>query len=282
MDYETRLQRALDFVDANLAQPMSLEAIASRAFLSCYHFARLFRSITGRSVMEYVRARRLAVAVHRMRDEQDTRLLQIAMDVGFETQQGFTSAFKKAFGVTPGAFRNRLFALPIQEKIVMAQSTAKVPLGPEFRIREAFKVAGLAMDFDQESKAQIPELWTRFSPSIGTVPGQRGFTTYGVCIPTDPATGNFRYIASVEVDATDGLPEELTGYEVPACKYAVFTHQGSLDHLQETVGYIFGTWLPESEYELTGTADFELYDGRFNPHTGSGEFEIWIPIGREG
>ena len=65
---------------------------------------------------------------------------------------------------------------------------------------------------------------------------------------------------------------------MPAARYAVFTHEGSLSHIHETVGYIFGEWLPGSEHTLAGTPDFELYDARFDPVTDSGELEYWAPI----
>ena len=61
-------------------------------------------------------------------------------------------------------------------------------------------------------------------------------------------------------------------------RYAVFTHVGSLAHIHETVGYVYGEWLPSSGYELAGTPDFELYDERFDPVKDDGELEYWVPV----
>ena len=272
------MQRAIDFIDAHLGEPITIEAIASAACLSPYHFARVFRSTTGRSVMEYTRARRLCSAVLRLRSEPEVALLDIALDAGFDSQQGFTNAFKRAFGATPGAYRSRWFPVPLQEKYDMAEANSRIPRGPEFRSREAFLVAGLSMRCDQENKVQIPQLWQRFAPRIGSIPNQVGSLSYGVCIDAAETPEEFTYVAAVEVSSAEGLDEDLEHYEIPAADYAVFTHEGSLDFLQQTMTYIFGPWLTESGYELAGTPDFELYDERFKPETVSGEMEIWVPV----
>ena len=84
-------------------------------------------------------------------------------------------------------------------------------------------------------------------------------------------------MAAVEVSSSEELGD-LEHYQVPAAEYAVFTHEGSLDHIGETMNYIFGEWLEASGRELAGTPDFERYDERFNPEIGTGEMEIWVPI----
>ena len=159
----------------------------------------------------------------------------------------------------------------------MTEAARRGPLGPEIRDRHAFIIAGLSRDYDMETRVEIPSLWQRFAPMIGSVPGQVGATTYGVCITTDPPGEQFTYIAAVEVESATGLRDFAT-YEIPAARYAVFTHVGSLDGLDQTMDYIFGTYMPESGYRPTGTPDFELYDERFNPDSRDGELEIWVPI----
>ncbi len=281
MANSNRLQNALDYIDEHLATDLRLDCVAASACLSPYHFARWFRSKTGYTVMGYVRARRLAVAVHMIRSNPNVALLDVAVAVGFESQPGFTNAFKRAFGLAPGVYRATPFALPaVQEKITLSENNPPRPRGPEFRSRDSFHVAGFAINCNQETKAHIPALWLKFSSHINQVPNRVGQETYGMCIPTPAADGSFRYIAGVGVDNADTVQEPYEGVTVPACNYAVFTHEGSLDHLHATVDYIFGTWLAESDYELTGTPDFELYDDRFDPANSTGEFEYWVPVTR--
>ena len=277
--YQQRYQNAIDFIEENLVTPLSVEGIAERAHLSTFHFARVFRALTGLTVMEYARRRRLARAVLMLRMHDLQPLLDIALSVGFDSQQGFTNAFRKQFGITPGNYRKQRFALPIQEKLDMTNTEVRRPRGPDYRSREAFHIAGMAERYTIDTRVEIPQLWLRFAPRIGSVPNQVGWTTYGACIDTPSDDGAFTYMAAVEVASTDGQTD-LEHHLIPAADYAVFTHEGSLDHIGDTMSYIFGEWLETSGHELNGTPDFELYDERFNPETGSGEFEIWVPIKR--
>ena len=102
-----RLQRVLDYVEANLARPLRLEELAGVASLSPFHFSRLFRRAMSVSPVRYVWQRR----IHRAKEalaRTDTPLSAIAIDCGFASQSHFTAAFKTATGVTPKRFRAAL------------------------------------------------------------------------------------------------------------------------------------------------------------------------------
>jgi len=67
---------------------------------------------------------------------------------------------------------------------------------------------------------------------------------------------------------------------IPAAEYAVFTQEGPLLCVHDTTAYIFGTWLPGSDYELIGIPDFEYYGPHFDPKTMTGELAYWMPVRR--
>jgi AraC family transcriptional regulator len=119
-------------------------------------------------------------------------------------------------------------------------------------------------------------LWQRFGEHLGHVPGQIGRIAYGVCYNTDD-TG-FDYIAGVEVAGFDSLPKEFARVRVTEQRYAVFTHTGHVSTIRGTFRAIFNGWLPKSEYRSADAPVFERYDERFDPRTGTGGFEIWIPV----
>ncbi|WP_167351830.1 helix-turn-helix domain-containing protein [Bradyrhizobium tropiciagri] len=99
-----RLSRVLDYIEANLEGDLSLDRIASIAYLSRFHFARAFRQAVGHPPHRYVAARRLERA-KALLIQGDRPLVDIALTLGFSNQANFTRAFKQAAGMAPGQYR---------------------------------------------------------------------------------------------------------------------------------------------------------------------------------
>ena len=139
-------------------------------------------------------------------------------------------------------------------------------------------IAGLGGHFTFDNLGGLPALWHRFRPNIGNVPGQVGNVAYGVCCNTDDQTGSFDYIAGVEVTDFAPIPKDFATLRLIEQRYAIFTHEAHISTIRDTFMAIFNDWLPTSGYRSANAAPFERYDERFDPHTGMGGFEIWIPI----
>jgi AraC-like DNA-binding protein len=92
--------------------------------------------------------------------------------------------------------------------------------------------------------------------------------------------GNTDYICGVEVSEFSRVPAEMTRLRIPEHKYAVFTHREHISAIRRTWFTIFNKWLPESGYKLAEAPEFERYDSAFDPATGTGGCEIWIPVER--
>lgn len=99
-----RLKRVLDFVEARLADDISLDDLAAEACLSPFHFSRLFRDATGLSPHRYVTDRRVQAAREKLAIDQSS-LVEIALDAGFGSQANFIRVFRKVTGLTPGQYR---------------------------------------------------------------------------------------------------------------------------------------------------------------------------------
>src|SRR5229473_4899807 len=152
---------------------------------------------------------------------------------------------------------------------------------PRFENAEALRIAGLREHFPLETMKNIPELWQRFGPHIGNIPGQVGRVAYGLCFNALSPNG-IDYLAGVEVSSTQGLPGEFSVAAIPAQKYAVFSHREHVSKLRETLDAI-DKWLPGSGLEVAcGDAEapnfFERYSEEFDPRTGMGGMEVWMPI----
>ena len=89
---------------------------------------------------------------------------------------------------------------------------------------------------------------------------------------------NFDYLCGVEVASGSELPRGLTSLDVPAQKYAVFTHTGHVAGIRATFSAIYKHWIPESGCQVKNAPTIERYGPEFNPMTGLGGFEIWIPM----
>jgi AraC family transcriptional regulator len=270
--------KALWFIEAHLGADASLADIADASGVSRYQLLRAFGTATGRSVIRYVRGRRLSEAA-RLLAAGAPDILTVALDAGYGSHEAFTRAFRDLFGLTPEAARERrsLDNIPLVEAIRMDASLI-VTLGPpRFETGRTLLVAGLGERYSFETNHGIPLQWQRFVPYVGNIPGQVGNVAYGVCCNSDGA-GNFEYIAGVEVSSFDDLPSELRRVRIPAQRYAVFTHRDHISTMRGTVYTIWNKWLPSSGHEVADAPDFERYDERFNPQTGTGDVEIWLPL----
>ena len=162
-----------------------------------------------------------------------------------------------------------------QEAAVRAQALG---LGaPRFEQGRDMIVSGLNMSYNFETRVNIPVQWQRFAPHIGKVPGQIGTISYGVCWNYRPATG-FDYLTGVEVRDITTLPAEFAHVRLPARQYAVFTHREHVSSIGKTIDTIWNQWVPQSGLKTADAPWFERYTEEFNPKTGLGGMEIWIPI----
>jgi predicted transcriptional regulator YdeE len=167
--------------------------------------------------------------------------------------------------------------LRLQEERLRGQVEGYQLDPPKFENRKDVLIAGPNVTYSFETRSNIPALWNRFAPHIGKVTGQIGKSSYGVCWNYKPGIG-FDYLSGVEVSNTTGLPAEFSHVRLPAARYAVFTHREHVSAIPKTLDAIWKKWLPNSGHEATGAPAFERYTEEFNPHTGMGGTEIWIPI----
>lgn len=270
--------KALWFVEAHLGDDLSLETVAERSGVSPYHLTRAFASATGRSLMRYVRSRRLSEAARTL-SQGAPNILGVALAAGYGSHEAFSRAFRDQFGTTPEEVRGRgaLHTLQLVEPMTMRTNIKETVNPIRFEEQKPLLIAGLGVRYDCDDKAGIPGQWREFGPWLGRVPGQAGAAAYGVCSNFDDE-GNFDYLCGVEVKDFNGLPEELARLRIAPQRYAVFAHREHVSSIGGTWNAVWNQWLPESGFDAVDGPHFEKYDDRFNPMTGLGGFEIWIPV----
>jgi AraC family transcriptional regulator len=272
------VETALWYIESHFAADITLDDVSSAGGVSRFYMSRAFADATGRSVMRYVRGRRLTEAARSLAAGASD-ILAVALDAGYGSHEAFTRAFRDQFGFTPEAVRAQrsLDNVMLVEPIKMNSIPVAELAPPRFENGRTLLIAGLSQHYRCDSKEGIPAQWQRFTPYIGNIRTQVGNVAYGVCINADDA-GNFEYLCGVEVSSFDGVPDELSRVRIPARRYAVFEHRDHVSTIRGSFNAIWAKWLPESGFEIAEAPDFERYDERFDPRTGNGGVEIWIPL----
>lgn len=274
--------RALWFMESHFTRNPSLDEIAQAACVSRFHLSRAFSEAMGVSIQAYLRGRRLSVAARALAKGAPD-ILSLALETGYSSHEAFTRAFRERFGLTPEAVRaqGHLDQLTLMEPIKMQEDLYLNMKPPRMVDGKLMLIAGMGERYSAETTARIPAQWQRFAPHLGRVPGQLNtkdkHTAYGVCCNMDDE-GNIEYISGVEVTDFNQLPKDWSRIRIPAQRYAVFTHEGHISLIRSAWQTVFNKGLPESELKMTDGPSFERYDERFNPATGMGGVEIWVPI----
>ncbi|MBZ5609183.1 MAG: AraC family transcriptional regulator [Acidobacteriia bacterium] len=270
--------KALWYIETHFGEDLSLDDVAGVAGVSRYHVSRVFGLATGQSIMRYVRGRRLTEAARCLANGAPD-ILAVALDAGYGSHEAFTRAFRDQFGLTPETLRAQgtLDNIELMEPIKMDETLLTHLDPPRFENGKTLLIAGLGERYTSETCAAIPAQWQRFGPHIGNIAGQVGRIAYGVICNSDDS-GNTDYISGVEVSDFSRLPPDFTRIRIPEHRYAVFTHREHISAIRRTWFTIWNTWLPESGHRVAEAPEFELYREDFNPVTGVGGVEIWIPI----
>jgi len=272
------VEKALWFIESHFAGEITLEEIATTVGVSRFHMTRAFGTATGHSIMRYVRGRRLTEAAKALsRGAPD--ILSVALDAGYGSHEAFTRAFREEFGVTPETIRmhGHLKQIDVVEPIKLDETLLIKLEPPRLETGRRLLIAGIGARYTCEASAGIPSQWQRFLPYLDHIRGQIARTAYGVSCNSDDA-GNFDYVCGVEVKDFLRIPADWSRVRIAEQKYAVFAQRDHISTIRSTWNTIWNEWLPNSEYEVADAPDFERYGEHFNSTTGTGGFEIWIPV----
>ncbi len=279
--YAEKFNRVFDYIDRHLGEEMSVEQLSQVANFSKYHFHRQFSGYAGITVFRYIRLMRLKRASYRLVFSEHTRIIDIALEAGFENPESFSRAFKNAFGQTPSQFRAKPAWQPwndqyrftsrerkqtMQVKIVDFKKTAVAALehrGAPERVNDS---ARIFIEWRKES---------RLSPV-------KTSSTFGIAYDdpekTQPENFRFDICGSVTAPVPDN-PQGVVNKVIPGGRCAVVRHIGSHDNIGESAYYLYRKWLPASGEDLR---DFPLYFHYLNlmPETPEHDLvtDIYLPL----
>ena len=272
-------QKAAWIIERNIDRPLTLAGLAADCGVSRSHLAHAFLASTRTPVVAYLRGRRLSRAAEALAKGAPD-ILQVALDSGYNSHEAFTRAFRDQFGATPERVRERA---SVDELLLTpaygAHPFETRPIAPPRIVDEQdIRIAGLVGRFPQgPSTNGVPALWQRFSLFMEAIPYKKPSMPIGVICDTDEDCG-FDYIAGLEVTKFGDLPRELAPLELPARPYAVFDHFLHIAKIPETYRAIWDEALLDAAHKPAFAPCLERFKPAFDPRTGEGGVEIWIPL----
>lgn len=281
MNWMEGISKAIAYMEAHLKEEISAEDIAKEACVSSFYFQTAFSILCGFSVAEYIRLRRLSLAGSEL-IATDKKIIDIALDYGYNSPDSFTKAFTRYHGVTPTVVRRERTAIKSFAPLKI-QFTLKGGISMEYRIveKEAFTVMGVSKRFEfSNSYEKIPQFWTEHcqSEKCKTVCGM-----YGICLE-DGGKEDFRYLIADNYIPWEDVPDGFETFVIPKLTWAVFACRGAMPKaLQEVNTRIFSEWLPNNQmYEVAANYNVELYSPCEDYEKGNQDekygTEIWIPV----
>ncbi len=283
MEWLDAMNKTIDYIESNITEKLDIEEIAKIALSSPFHFQRLYYMITGVTVAEYIRRRRLTLAAQDILSGE--KVIDVAYSYGYETPEAFTKAFRKMHGISPKAAREPGVSLKAYPKLSFHISV-KGDVGMNYKIVEmdGFKIVGKKIKVTTENGEnfiRIPKFWDECNQD-GTMDwmsgrvGKRG--VMGVCLDMGNfCEGHFSYMIAIE-DNEEPLPEGYITEFIPPATWAVFESVGPLpDALQDVAKRIFSEWFPSTGYEHDLAPELEIYT-EGDVTSPDYRCEYWVPI----
>lgn len=293
MNWTEDLQRAIQYIENHILEDITADDAAGEVHISTFYFQKGFKIMTGFTVSEYIRNRRLYLAAFDVIADKE-KIIDIAAKYGYDTPESFTKAFSRFHGLPPIQFKSHPYKIKtfLPLKIIITIQGGNVM---DFTIEkmESFKIIGFARDFTGDnSYKEIPEFWNDtmnkyvcplFAKSgpeneIEKAICENNIGEFGVCVDSD-VKNNFRYfIAGIYKGGP--VPEGMEICEIPAAEWVKFNCTGPMPQsIQSLNTKIFNEWLPNnSEYDIPFGINIEWYSREGNTTDIDYQSAIWVPV----
>lgn len=256
--YAKRIARVCGHIDQHLNQELTLEALGEVAAFSKYHFHRVFSAYTGMSVTRYIQLARLKRASFRLAFESEKRVIDIALEAGFESPEAFARAFKRTFAQSPSEFRAEPnwsdwhLRFQFNPNTFQSQIDGITPMNVNIIQLETTKVALLEHLGAPEKVLETAGKFIAWRKATGLSPVKTS-KTFGIPYsdPKTTAPEEFRWdvCGTIDSDVPGNEYGVKTGY-IPGGRCAVIRHKGSHSNLDTSIYAFYREWLPNSGEEI--------------------------------
>lgn len=283
------LNRLVEIIERQLTDEIDIAGIASGLGTTEYHLRRMFSSLAGMPLSEYVRRRRMAVAAADVLGDED--LLGIAVRYGYGSNEAFNRAFRAVHGVSPGDVRRHGGPLRTQPQLRFRLTVEGITtMDTRIAERPAFALVGHAtrvplihQGVNPQIQAHIAGLpasaHARLKELSSTQPA--GLLQVSADVDPDYTEGSeLTYLHGVAVQEGTDVPDDLDRIDVPAGAWAVFRTEGPYpEALQSTWAATAADWFPSNPWRLRpGPSIVAVLDRADDFSTAT--TELWLPVER--
>lgn len=294
-----QIQQTVDYIDKHLGEELAIDNLAEMASLSPFYYQRLFKRLVKKPVGEYIKLRRMGKATEALL-QKDSRILDIALELGFTSHEHFTRTFKETFGMTPEEYRRNPTTLNRMTKpelslnyVLVGEGVPLVTEGIVIEIKreqteEAVRYAGFEKKMPvafldgigcDSGVDPLGQLWDDLHEAKDKIPGlMESGEEAGVTLPCSEE-GFFRYFAGARI-RPDAAASGYSQWELPAGEYVVCSFEAEnfmmlvTDALYKALNYVYGVWLPGHGLQTEGFCA-ELYASHTMETT---SMEIWMKL----
>lgn len=271
-DLKEAIIATIDYIEENLNNKISLDDISLYTGVSKYYLHRIFKSLTGESIIEYVQSRKLTCSINELVNT-NMRIIDIALNYGFDYEQSYIRSFRKSFGHTPLKVRSdkSSLSLVIKEKIntndILSVGNS-ITYNPHFVFKQKFDLIGikhkiLSKSGDKTANAYGRDFFYNHRDKIIDPINPQVYFGY-----TDWSSKGFiYYIPSVQVPNLVTIPDGMTGISIPTHKYVVFRFIGFFSpdeingrHVGRLLVQLYSKWIFKSGYKFADKFRFEYID----------------------
>ena len=278
MEWIQSINKAIEYMENHLLEDIHCEEVAGYVHISVFHFQRTFSLLSGMTIGEYIRNRRLSLAGEELTKE-NVKVIDVALKYGYESPESFTKAFQRFHGISPSQAKKGKNLKSFNRLIIKVSLEGGTIMDYRIEKKDELKLLVYSKMFTEDSSKQgIPAFWDEYHQKEidKKVPGH-----FGVCVQERAGAREFLYGIGCDADEVGAVPEGFRILTIPSYTWAIFTCIGAMpDAIQNMWDRIYGEWLPGADYELIQDYDIENYlpgDNTSKAYIS----EIWIPVIRK-
>lgn len=278
MEWVERLNAAIKYIEEHLTDEIEYEELAKLLCCSTYHFQRMFSFMNNVPLSEYIRRRKLSLAVSDIQNNE--KIVNVAQKYGYSSPTAFCRAFQNLHGIAPSEARKKGVLLktypPISFKLTI---TGTEELTYRIEDKAPIHIKGISMPLEKSMEQNfltVPQFWNK-AVENGTLTKLMNMdkVEFDNLLGVSDCGNREEWKYYIAVSSLQDVKCEFEEYTIPASKWAVFSGSGTNISLQELERRVITEWLPFSGFKYGNAPDIEHYI-QANPD--NAVYEYWLSI----